>query len=62
VRIALWVLFVLSAVATVHLGWHYVVDDVAGVLIGLAALVIAKVLTGFEPRNGRARAARARRA
>ena len=56
VRIALWVLFVLSAVATVHLGWHYVLDDVAGVLIGLAALAIAKVLTGFEPRNGRARA------
>ena len=62
VRIALWVLFVLSAVATVHLGWHYVLDDVAGVVIGLAALGIAKVLTGFQPRRGRARAARARAA
>jgi hypothetical protein len=62
VRIALWALFVLSAVATVHLGWHYVLDDVAGVLIGLAALAIAKVLTGFEPRHARRRAARARAA
>jgi ABC-type sugar transport system permease subunit len=60
VRTALWVLFALSTVATVHLGWHYVLDDVAGVLIGLAALAIAKLLTGFEPRNGRAPAAPAR--
>ena len=57
VRITLWALFVLSAVATVHLGWHYVLDDVAGVLIGLAALAIARLLTGFEPRNRRARTA-----
>ena len=51
VRLALWVLFGLSAVATIHLGWHYVVDDVAGVLIALVALVLARVLTGFEPRT-----------
>jgi len=59
VRIALWALFALSAVATVHLGWHYVLDDVAGVLIGLVALVIATLLTGFEPRGGRVRRATA---
>ncbi|HVF79241.1 MAG TPA: phosphatase PAP2 family protein [Solirubrobacteraceae bacterium] len=57
VRITLWALFVLSAISTVHLGWHYVLDDVAGILIGLAALAIAKLLTGFEPRNKRARTA-----
>jgi hypothetical protein len=57
VRIALWVLFVLSVVATIHLGWHYVLDDVAGVLIGLAAIALAKVLTGFEPRSTRAQPA-----
>ena len=50
VRIGLWILLALTAVATIYLGWHYVVDDVAGVLIGLAALAIARVLTGFEPR------------
>jgi hypothetical protein len=50
-QIGLWVLFVVSAVSTVHLGWHYVIDDIAGIAIGLAALVLARVLTGFEPRT-----------
>ena len=52
-RIALWVLFAVSVVATVHLGWHYVIDDIAGVAIGLMALVLARVLTGFDPRATR---------
>ena len=52
-RIALWVLFVVSAVATVHLGWHYVLDDVAGVGIGLIALGIACYLTDFRGRSER---------
>jgi len=50
-RIALWVLFVVSAISTVHLGWHYVIDDVAGVGIGLIALGLACYLTGFEGRR-----------
>lgn len=49
-RIALWILFVVSAVATVHLGWHYVVDDIAGVGVGLIALALAHILTGYAPR------------
>lgn len=52
-RMGLWVLFAVSAVATVHLGWHYVIDDVAGVVIGLVALGLAGVLTGIEPRPAR---------
>jgi membrane-associated phospholipid phosphatase len=50
-RIALWALFALTTVATVYWGWHYVADDLAGVVIGLAALALARVLTGFEPRT-----------
>jgi len=50
VRIGLWILLALTIVATIYLGWHYVVDDVAGVLIGLVALALAYVLTGFERR------------
>lgn len=50
-RIALWVLFAVSAVATVHLGWHYVIDDLAGVAIALLALGIACYLTGFDGRR-----------
>ncbi len=48
VRIALWVLVAVSAVSTIYLGWHYVVDDIAGVAIALAALAIARALTGFD--------------
>ena len=52
-RIGLWVLLALTTAATIYLGWHYVVDDVAGVVIGLAALTLARALTGFEPRTAR---------
>ena len=52
-RIGLWVLFALTAIATIYLGWHYVVDDVAGLVIGLTALALARGLTGFEPRTAR---------
>ena len=38
-RIALWVWLAVTAVGTIYLGWHYVVDDIAGVLMGAAALV-----------------------
>jgi hypothetical protein len=49
-RMSLWALFVVSAVATVHLGWHYAIDDVAGIGIGLVALGIACYLTDFGGR------------
>src|SRR3954447_8774273 len=50
VRIPLWVLFALTTTATIYLGWHYVADDLAGMVIALAALGLARALTGFEPR------------
>lgn len=56
VRIGLWVLLALTAVATIYLGWHYVVDDIAGVVLALVALALAGALTGFEVRPGRRRA------
>jgi hypothetical protein len=49
-KIALWVLAGVSATATVHLGWHYVVDDLAGVIIAVIALALAQLLTGFRRR------------
>jgi hypothetical protein len=51
-RIGLWILFALSAIATIHLGWHYVVDDLAGLVLALMALALARGLTGFTPRTG----------
>jgi len=56
VRVGLWVLLFATAAATIYLGWHYVIDDIAGVVIALAALAVAYALTGFEPRTLRRRA------
>jgi hypothetical protein len=44
-RTALWILFTLTAIATIHLGWHYVIDDLAGLAIALSALALAHTLT-----------------
>jgi hypothetical protein len=58
-RIGLWVLLAVPTVATIHLGWHYVVDDLAGVVLGATALALAGSLTGFELRTTRQRRVRA---
>jgi len=47
-RIALWVFFGLTVLATVYFGWHYVVDDVAGLAIGLLAVYAGARLTGWR--------------
>jgi len=45
-RRALWVFLGITIVATVYFGWHYVVDDLAGLVIGALAVVLSAVLTG----------------
>jgi membrane-associated phospholipid phosphatase len=47
-KIALWVWFALTSAATIYLGWHYVLDDLAGLLIGVLALALARALTGID--------------
>ena len=47
-RIALWAWLAVTTVGTVYLGWHYVIDDVAGVAMGAAALLLARALTGVD--------------
>ncbi len=54
-RIALWTWFAVTTAGTVYLGWHYVVDDVAGVAMGAAALVLARALTAIDLRGTRGR-------
>jgi hypothetical protein len=46
VRAALWTFFGLTAIATIYFGWHYIVDDVAGVAIAVIAVVVAGWGTG----------------
>jgi membrane-associated phospholipid phosphatase len=46
IRIAMWVMFGLTMLATVYFGWHYVLDDLAGLAIGGFAVTVAALLTG----------------
>ena len=52
-RIAVWVNFVVTAVATLYFGWHYIADDVAGILIALVSFYVGGLASGqkFERRG-----------
>ncbi len=50
---ALWIWLGITAVATVYLGWHYFIDDIAGVFVAVAALLVAGLITGYDPRTDR---------
>ena len=45
-RVALWTFLGLTMVATLYFGWHYVVDDIAGLGIGAIAVLLGGVATG----------------
>jgi hypothetical protein len=47
-RIGLWVYLGLTAIATIYFGWHYIVDDIAGVVIALLSVGIGAALTGWR--------------
>ncbi len=49
-RIALWAWFTLTVASTIYLGWHYVLDDLGGLVIAALALALARALTGVELR------------
>jgi hypothetical protein len=53
VKVVAWVLAALTVGATVHLGWHYVADDLGGVAIAVLALALAWLITGVDPRSAR---------
>ena len=41
-----WVNFALTIVATIYFGWHYIADDVAGVLIALLSFYVGGIASG----------------
>jgi len=47
-KLALWTWLGVTWVATIYLGWHYVVDDVAGVVIAAVSLLLARALMGYD--------------
>jgi CDP-diacylglycerol--glycerol-3-phosphate 3-phosphatidyltransferase len=50
-RYALWIYFGLVGIATVYLGWHYVIDDFAGVLIAVLSVAVGAAATGNSLRR-----------
>jgi hypothetical protein len=55
VSAVVWVLLVLTVLATLYFGWHYVLDDIAGLAIAIASLALARAITGFELSTARRR-------
>ena len=53
IRIAGWAFLALTILATIYFGWHYIADDVAGVVIGWAAVSIGAWATGNRGRRKR---------
>ena len=54
-KIGLWIWFAVTTANTIYLGWHYVLDDLGGVILGAIALVLAAALSGVDLRTGRQR-------
>ncbi|MEA2167863.1 MAG: hypothetical protein QOF76_1163, partial [Solirubrobacteraceae bacterium] len=50
-RYALWIYFGLVGIATIYLGWHYVIDDFAGVLIAVLSVAVGAAATGNSLRR-----------
>ena len=52
IRWSLWAFLGLTVLATIYFGWHYIIDDIAGVAIGAVAVWIGALATGHELRGG----------
>lgn len=52
-KIVFWVNFAVTVVATLYFGWHYIADDIAGVMIAFVSFWIGGIASGqkFDKRN-----------
>jgi hypothetical protein len=52
-KIVFWINFSVTVVATIYFGWHYIADDVAGVMIAFISFYVGGVASGqkFERRS-----------
>jgi hypothetical protein len=48
VRYLLWANFVVTIVATLYFGWHYVSDDIAGIVIALLSFYLGGLASGHR--------------
>ena len=51
IRWSLWVFLGMTLISTIYFGWHYVIDDVAGLAIGAAAVWFGALVTGHDLRG-----------
>ena len=45
-RTAVWANFVITVIATLYFGWHYIADDIGGVVIAVLAVWLGGIATG----------------
>jgi hypothetical protein len=57
VRYAMWVYFALTCTSTVYFGWHYLLDDAAGLAIGYISVLLGAKATGHSMHEKRRRPA-----
>ncbi|WP_236853155.1 phosphatase PAP2 family protein [Brevibacterium linens] len=48
VQVFTWIFFGVTVVATIYFGWHYILDDIAGIGIGWASVILAARVTGHR--------------
>jgi hypothetical protein len=58
-RWSLWVFLGLVVLSTMYFGWHYIIDDIAGLAIGAIAVVLGAAATGHWRLLSRGSVARA---
>ncbi len=46
IRWAAWVFFALTVISTLYFGWHYIADDIGGVVIAFLAVWLGGIATG----------------
>ena len=54
IKIGFWAFFVVTVISTIYFGWHYVADDLAGVVIAVVSVYLGALATGQKfDRRGR---------
>jgi hypothetical protein len=46
IKVVFWVNFGLTVVATIYFGWHYIADDIAGIVIAFVAFYVGGIASG----------------
>ncbi len=50
-RVSMWIFLALTLISTIYFGWHYIIDDIAGLVIGATSVALARVATRHADRH-----------